>query len=318
MGAIVVRRRRAGRWTSGTVRTGEGSARDEGSDPGPPLGTAIGAASAALPTSGNDGPARRRPRAGMILTVFRPTEDSFMALVDWMSVQTRLHKLGFDPGLIDGIRGRRTVRAVKRFQESKSLVADGIVGPDTVHALFGEGKADDPPAFDRIPWYHEALRLVGTKELEGPASNANILEMADRQARHRLRGRRHPAVRTVRGALRGRVAARRGPADGRAARPRLGGVRGAGEPAARCGHGVLAPVAGRRSPDSGMGHVGFYFAEDERTYHVLGGNQSNMVRVARLRKDRLLTARWPISALAPEDTVVVVDGAAGAMSTDEC
>ena len=35
----------------------------------------------------------------------------------------------------------------------------------------------------------------------------------------------------------------------------------------------------RRSPDSGLGHVAFYFAEDERTYHVLGGNQSNMVSV---------------------------------------
>ena len=28
-----------------------------------------------------------------------------MALVDWTSVQTRLHKLGFDPGPIDGIYG---------------------------------------------------------------------------------------------------------------------------------------------------------------------------------------------------------------------
>ena len=27
---------------------------------------------------------------------------------------------------------------------------------------------------------HEALRLVGTKEIEGPASNRHILEMADR------------------------------------------------------------------------------------------------------------------------------------------
>ena len=74
----------------------------------------------------------------------------------------------------------------------------------------------------------------------------------------------------------------------------------------------------RWSPDNGLDHVGIYFAEDERTYHVLGGNQPNMVSVARLRKDRLLTARWPLTALAPEDTVVVVvDGAGGAMSTDE-
>ena len=39
--------------------------------------------------------------------------------------------------------------------------------------------------------------------------------------------------------------------------------------------------------------------------------------VARLRKDRLLTARWPVTALAPEATVVTVDGAGGALSMDE-
>ena len=65
------------------------------------------------------------------------------------------------------------------------------------------------------------------------------------------------------------------------------------------------------------GYVGFYLAEDEASYHVLGGNQSNMVNVARLRKDRLLTARWPHTALAPEDTVVVLDAAGGGFSTNE-
>ena len=60
-----------------------------------------------------------------------------MALIDWTSVQTRLHRLGFDPGPIDGIRGRRTIGAVKRLQQSRGLVADGIVGPATVRALAG-------------------------------------------------------------------------------------------------------------------------------------------------------------------------------------
>ena len=103
-----------------------------------------------------------------------------MALVDWTSVQTRLHTLGFDPGPVDGIRGRRTMRAVKRFQESRGLLADGIVGPVTFHALVGAAAAGDPPALDRMPWYQEALRLVGTREIEGPASNGHILEMAER------------------------------------------------------------------------------------------------------------------------------------------
>jgi len=234
-----------------------------------------------------------------------------MALVDWRSVQTRLHGLGFDPGPIDGIRGRRTIRAVKRFQESRGLDADGIAGPATILTLFGEVGTGDAAPVDRMPWYHEALRLVGTQEIEGPASNRHILDMADRLdvayenddipwcglfAGHCV-GASLPDEVLPTVVLR----ARAWEAFGVPTTPQLGAIM----------------VFWRRSPDSGLGHVGFYFAEDEHTYHILGGNQSNMVSVARLRRDRLLTARWPITALAPEDTVVNVDGAGGALSTDE-
>ena len=234
-----------------------------------------------------------------------------MALVDWTAVQTRLHTLGFDPGPIDGIRGRRTMRAVKRFQESRGLAADGIVGPITFHALMGEAAAGDPPVFDRMPWYQEALRLVGTREIEGPASNGHILEMAERLdiayenddvpwcglfAGHCV-GASLPDEVLPSFVLQ----ARAWEAFGVAVTPQLGAVM----------------VFWRKSRTSGLGHVGFYFAEDEASYHVLGGNQSNMVNVARLGKDRLLTARWPHTALAPEDTVVVVDAAGGGLSTNE-
>lgn len=43
----------------------------------------------------------------------------------------------------------------------------------------------------------------------------------------------------------------------------------------------------------GGGHVGFYAGEDETTYHVLGGNQSDAVTLTRIVKDRLAAARWP-------------------------
>lgn len=234
-----------------------------------------------------------------------------MTAVDWASVQTRLHELGFDPGPIDGIRGRRTIAAVRRLQESRGLACDGIIGPDTALALFGPNRDGEPPGLDRMPWYREALRLVGTKEIEGPASNPDILDMADRLdlayrdddipwcglfAGHCV-GASLPEEVLPTVVLRARAWA-------------TFGVPAIPQPGA-----IL--VFWRKAPDSGLGHVGFYFAEDEESYHVLGGNQSNMVNVARLRKDRLLTARWPITALAPENTPARVEAAGGTFSTDE-
>lgn len=43
----------------------------------------------------------------------------------------------------------------------------------------------------------------------------------------------------------------------------------------------------------GGGHVGFYLGEDDTRYYVLGGNQSNMVRVSPILKSRLIASRWP-------------------------
>lgn len=48
---------------------------------------------------------------------------------------------------------------------------------------------------------------------------------------------------------------------------------------------------------NGGGHVGIYVGEDEKCYHVLGGNQSNSVCITRIEKTRLSQARrtaWKI------------------------
>lgn len=42
---------------------------------------------------------------------------------------------------------------------------------------------------------------------------------------------------------------------------------------------------------AGGGHVALYVGEDDTSYHVLGGNQSDAVSIARLAKTRLLAAR---------------------------
>ncbi len=66
-------------------------------------------------------------------------------------VQQRLKDLGYTVGAVDGIFGTKTRNAVKSFQRSNKLTADGIVGPATEKALKitfkssggGSAKSDD-------------------------------------------------------------------------------------------------------------------------------------------------------------------------------
>ncbi|CAM5577731.1 hypothetical protein MAUB1S_09722 [Mycolicibacterium aubagnense] len=55
-----------------------------------------------------------------------------------LDIQRRLVALGYQPGAIDGIFGDQTADAVKQFQRARNLAADGIVGPKTSAALFGD------------------------------------------------------------------------------------------------------------------------------------------------------------------------------------
>jgi glycosyltransferase XagB len=50
-------------------------------------------------------------------------------------LQRALRQLGYRPGPVDGLFGRRTERAVVRFQRAHSLAADGIVGAHTLGRL---------------------------------------------------------------------------------------------------------------------------------------------------------------------------------------
>ncbi len=50
-------------------------------------------------------------------------------------LQRALAARGFSPGAIDGDFGNKTDDAVKAFQRSRGLGADGIVGKDTWEAL---------------------------------------------------------------------------------------------------------------------------------------------------------------------------------------
>lgn len=63
-------------------------------------------------------------------------------------VQEALKQRGFDPGPVDGRFGDGTENAVRQFQTSKGLMADGIVGQQTWAALGFKGQVPHPVRID--------------------------------------------------------------------------------------------------------------------------------------------------------------------------
>ena len=59
----------------------------------------------------------------------------YMRGEDVRRLQLALKEQGYDPGQIDGIYGKKTERAVRRFQRANGLKVDGIAGKQTQFAL---------------------------------------------------------------------------------------------------------------------------------------------------------------------------------------
>jgi len=70
-----------------------------------------------------------------------------LSLVDRMDAQRALAALGFDSGPPDGVVGVNTRQALRAFQKSRGLIADGYVSMEMVRRLRSEaGLAGAPPA----------------------------------------------------------------------------------------------------------------------------------------------------------------------------
>lgn len=209
-------------------------------------------------------------------------------------IQQRLSALGYNPGPIDGIRGRLTIGAIKEFQSEAGLEVDGIIGPQTWSALFEAGAGTAPAAsddHDLMPWFDEAERLMGTKEGAGSKDNKTILDWANDLDIHfpqdsipwcglfvaHCIGSTLPDEPLPQNPL----GARNWAHFGERVPPQLGSI--------------LVFWRGKR--EGWSGHVGFYKGEDFSSFYVLGGNQSDSVSVARIAKTRLLDSRWPLTAL---------------------
>jgi outer membrane murein-binding lipoprotein Lpp len=63
-----------------------------------------------------------------------------------LEIQSCLKNAGFYKGEVDGIKGRKTISAIKKFQSANGLSADGVVGKRTWEALSKYASGGAAPA----------------------------------------------------------------------------------------------------------------------------------------------------------------------------
>jgi uncharacterized protein (TIGR02594 family) len=189
-------------------------------------------------------------------------------------IQRALSAAGFDPGPIDGIMGRKTISAIAAFQKARNVAVKwpGTVGSKTLAAL---GLLDKPSP----SWMTEAHRYLGLHETKNAKRLDAILKMNTRSI---------PWC----GAFVGMVIAQTLPKEPLPDNPLWA------RNWLKFGTKLDEPYSGAIAvfERGSGGHVGFVNGHDKTYLHILGGNQSNSVSVAKISKSRLLGYRWPTTS----------------------
>ena len=73
-------------------------------------------------------------------------KETALSLADRMTAQRALTALGFSPGAPDGVVGLNTRNALRAWQKSRGLLADGYLSADVVNRLKSEAEAQPKPA----------------------------------------------------------------------------------------------------------------------------------------------------------------------------
>lgn len=229
---------------------------------------------------------------------------------EWRKVQAQLKTMGFYFGQVDGKRGSLTDNAIVAFKRSIGFRARPFFGPDTYNALM-ERKSFLPDSngtshFD-LPWISYGNQMLGLHEKRNYANLvkwfkgivpdwADPREIAWCGAFVAVCFKKwKPEIEVPENIL----GARQWGNFGEKCTPQRGAV--------------LTFWRGTRS--GWQGHVGFMMGQDRDTYHVLGGNQSDAVTIAKLSKTRLLESRWPTGFKQTNDDAYGT--LAGTISTNE-
>lgn len=246
-------------------------------------------------------------------------------------LQRALLRKGFHPGVVDGIWGAKTKRAVVQFKKSVGLRARSTVGPLTKAALF-EGRKEtrwktvrslskdkkkgtaDMSQY-KLVWLRLASSYLGLREYKGNRHNPKILEWWIKLGLPFRNDETPWCAGYVGGVL------------------EEAGIRSTRSAAARSYNwkrwGMLlhGPAVGaivsmwRGSKRGAYGHVGFVVGRDRfGNLMVLGGNQGNRVSIRPFNKNRVLSYHWPKNHDVPPkvgfSTLPVIDSD-GRVSTNE-
>ncbi len=77
-----------------------------------------------------------KPTEAPVYSIPKTTVKSGTESADAKTVQRRLRDLGYYTGKLDGVFGKASVDALKRFQSANGLTADGVAGKTTYNILF--------------------------------------------------------------------------------------------------------------------------------------------------------------------------------------
>ena len=235
-----------------------------------------------------------------------------------LDIQRRLLAAGYDVGKAgaDGIPGRDTAAAVTKFQVDHGLASTGVVDAATVDALNraqmnGRPGVAVPPVLSNVPlpWFEEAKRHLGLREVAGPGTNSTIADWLKRLKAGWTDDETAWCGTFVGWCIASTLAGEPLPANPFGARNWLN----FGVP---CQPRLGAVMVFSRPGTAWSGHVGLYAGESATTYRILGGNQGNAVSYANKARDKsFLGARWPKTVPMIGDGKVAA--AAGALSTNE-